>query len=163
GLAAPYEIDDGHARRLEYEWYSTPAVASAVSSAMDMGQLLIGLTENTLLSGATLRSMTTTQATLHPDVPGWGYGFQLDSVNGRRVAEPGGDIGGFAGLLTLVPDEKLGFFIVHHGEGSSLRFAVRAMLLDKLLPGHPALPVALHGVDLQPYAGRYRASFYCHT
>jgi hypothetical protein len=107
--------------------------------------------------------MMSTQATLHPDVPGWGYGFQLDVVNGRDVAEHGGDIGGFAGLLAVVPEERLGFFVVHHGEGSSLRFAVRRMLLDQLLPGRPALPSALRDVDLAPYAGSYRASFQCHT
>ena len=150
GLAAPYEIDDGRARRMDYEWYSTPPVASAVSSAMDMGRLLIALTDHAILSRPTLRSMMTTQATLHPDVPGWGYGFQLDSVNGRGVAEHGGDIGGFAGLLVIVPDERLGFFIMHHGEGSSLRFVVRQMLLDQLLPGRMAAPAALRGVDLTP-------------
>ncbi|HWM27406.1 MAG TPA: serine hydrolase domain-containing protein [Woeseiaceae bacterium] len=163
GLAAPYEIDDGKSRRMDYEWYSTPPVASAVSSAIDMGHLLIGLTEATILSRATLRAMMTTQATLHPDVPGWGYGFQLDSVNGRGVAEHGGDIGGFASLLVIVPEESLGFFIIHHGEGSSLRFAVRELLLDQLLPGQAVAPVALHGMDLAPYAGSYRASFDCHT
>jgi CubicO group peptidase (beta-lactamase class C family) len=163
GLATPYEIDDGKARRMDYEWYSTPPVASAVSSAMDMGRLLIGLTEATILSRATLRSMMTTQATLHPDVPGWGYGYQLDSVNGRDVAEHGGDIGGFAGLLVVVPEERLGFFIIHHGEGSSLRFTVRQMLLDQLLPGRALSPAPLHSVDLTPYAGSYRASFNCHT
>jgi CubicO group peptidase (beta-lactamase class C family) len=163
GLAAPYEIDDGRARRIDYEWYSTPPVASAVSSAMDMGRLLIALTEYTILSRPTLRSMTATQATLHPSVPGWGYGFQLDSVNGRGVAEHGGDIGGFAGLLVVVPEEHIGFFIIHHGEGSSLRFTVRQMLLDQLLPGQAAPPAALRGVDLTPYVGSYRASFTCHT
>ena len=163
GVAAPYEIDDGQAQRMDYEWYSTAPVASAVSSAMDMGRLLVALTEHRILSRPTLHAMTTTQATLHAEVPGWGYGFQLDSVNGRGVAEHGGDIGGFAGLLVIVPEERLGFFIMHHGEGSSLRFAVRQMLLDTLLSGRAATPVALRGVDLTPYVGSYRASFTCHT
>ena len=163
GLATPYEIEDGKPLRMDYEWYSTPPVASSVSSAMDMGRLLVGLTEPGILSPATLRSMMTTQATLHPDVPGWGYGFQLDVVNGRDVAEHGGDIGGFAGLLVVVPEERLGFFIVHHGEGSSLRFAVRQMLLDQLLPGTAVPPSTLRDVILAPYAGSYRASFQCHT
>jgi CubicO group peptidase (beta-lactamase class C family) len=164
GLATPYQIDDGRAQRMDYEWYSTPPVASAVSSAADMGRLLIGLTDSTLLSEGTLREMMKTQATLHPAVPGWGYGFQIDSVNGRAVAEHGGDIGGFAGLLAVVPEERLGFFIVHHGEGSSLRFAVRRMLLDLMLPPATATPPkTLPGVDLKPYAGSYRASFNCHS
>ena len=87
----------------------------------------------------------------------------LDRVNGRDVAEHGGDIGGFAGLLVVVPEERLGFFIMHHGEGSSLRFKLRQMLLDQLAPGQAAAPVALAGVDLAPYAGTYRASFNCHS
>jgi hypothetical protein len=163
GIATPYEIDGGQAARIDYEWYSTPPVASAVCSAMDMGRLISALTGHTILSRPTLHAMMTTQATLHPDVPGWGYGFQLDSVNGRTVAEHGGDIGGFAGLLVIVPEEQLGFFIMHHGEGSSLRFAVRQMLLDKLISGKAVPPVALHGADLAPYVGSYRASFNCHT
>lgn len=161
--ATPYEIDDGQAQRIDYEWYSTPPVASGVCSGMDMGRLIVALTEGGILSRTTLHAMMTTQTTLHPDVPGWGYGFQLDSVNGRAVAEHGGDIGGFAGLLVIVPEERLGFFIMHHGEGSSLRFAVRRMLLDRLLPGEASVPVALSGVELAPYAGSYRASFACHT
>jgi hypothetical protein len=128
-----------------------------------MGRLLVALTEHTILSDTILQLMTATQATLHPDVPGWGYGFQLDQVDGRRVAEHGGDIGGFAGLLVLVPEEHLGFFVIHHGEGSSLHFTVRQMLLDELVPGHPEPPRALPGVDLESYAGSYRASFSCHT
>jgi hypothetical protein len=84
-------------------------------------------------------------------------------VNGRQVAEHGGDIGGFASLLTVVPEERLGFFIVNHGEGSSLRFRVRQMLLDQLVPSPPTPPAVASGVDLKPYAGSYRASFSCHT
>lgn len=162
-LAVPYEIEDGQARRMDYEWYSTPPVASAAASASDMGRLLVALTGDRILSRATLGSMMKTQATLHPEVPGWGYGFQLDRVSGRDVAEHGGDIGGFAGLLVVVPEERLGFFIIHHGEGSSLRFKLRQMLLDQLVPGQAAAPVALAGVDLAPYAGTYRASFNCHS
>ena len=42
----------------------------------------------------------------------------------------------------LVPDERLGFFVVHHGEGSTLRFAVRQMFLDELVPGRALVPAA---------------------
>jgi CubicO group peptidase (beta-lactamase class C family) len=165
GVATPYEIEDGKAKRMEYEWYATPPVASAVISAIDMGRLLIDLTSNhpKLLSPDSLQKMFSTQATLHPEVPGWGYGFQLDNFNGHHIAEHGGDIGGFAGLMSLVPEKQFGFFIVHHGEGSSIRFDVRKALLEKYFPGIAKTPVAVKGVDLKPYAGTYRASFTCHT
>jgi CubicO group peptidase (beta-lactamase class C family) len=165
GVAIPYEIDDGKATRIGYEWYATPPVASAVVSASDMAKLMIDLTSEQpkVLSQNSLQKMFSTQATLDPSVPGWGYGLQLDEFNGHGIAEHGGDIGGFAGLMTLVPDQRLGIFIVHHGEGSSIRFDVRKPILEKYLPGNPPTPVALKDVDLKPYAGLYRASFTCHT
>jgi CubicO group peptidase (beta-lactamase class C family) len=165
GLATPYEIDDGKAQRMNYEWYATPPVASAVASANDMGKLLIDLTSDKpkLLSRSTVREMFSTQATLHPLVPGWGYGFQLDEYNGNKLAEHGGDIGGFAGLLSIVPEKRLGIFIMHHGEGSSIRFDVRKAILEKYFPGDAKVPAAIKNVDLKPYAGKYRASVQCHT
>ncbi len=165
GIATPYEIDDGKATRMDHEWYATPPAASAVSSVRDFGRLLVALSSGNprIVSGRTLDRMMTTQATLHPAVPGWGYGFQLDEMNGRRIAEHGGDIGGFASLMTVVPEERFAFFIVHHGEGSSLRFQVRDALLRDLLPEAAAKPVPASGVDLRPYAGEYRASYACHT
>jgi CubicO group peptidase (beta-lactamase class C family) len=165
GLATPYEIDDGKAQRMNYEWYATPPVASAVVSANDMAKLLIDLISDKpkLLSRSTLQQMFRTQATLNPAVPGWGYGFQLDEFGGNKIAEHGGDIGGFAGLLTIVPEKRLGMFIMHHGEGSSLRFDVRKGILEKYFPGDAETPVAIKNLDLKPYAGKYRASFVCHT
>jgi CubicO group peptidase (beta-lactamase class C family) len=165
GLATPYEIDDGKAQRMNYEWYATPPVASAVVSANDMGKLLIDLMSDKpkVLSRSTLQQMFSTQATLHPSVPGWGYGFQLDEFGGNKIAEHGGDIGGFAGLLSMVPEKHLGMFIMHHGEGSSLRFDVRKAILEKYFPGDAPIPGAIKNVDLKPYAGKFRASVVCHT
>jgi CubicO group peptidase (beta-lactamase class C family) len=165
GLATPYEIENGKAQRINYEWYATPPVASAVVSANDMAKLLIDLTSDkpNLLSRSTLQQMFNTQATLHPSVPGWGYGFQLDDFGGIKIAEHGGDIGGFAGLLSIVPEKRFGMFIMHHGEGSSLRFDVRKAILEKYFAGDAKVPTAIRNVVLKPYAGKYRASFQCHT
>lgn len=164
-VAIPYEIEDGKANRMNFEWYATPTVASALVSASDMGKLLIDLTSNNpkVLSRSTLQQMFSTQATLHPSVPGWGYGFQLDEFNGNKIAEHGGDIGGFAGLLSMIPEKRFGMFIMHHGEGSSLRFDVRKAILEKYFPGDAKIPAAIQDADLKPYAGTYRASFQCHT
>jgi CubicO group peptidase (beta-lactamase class C family) len=165
GVAIPYEIEDGKAHRINFEWYATPPVASAVVSANDMGKLLIDLTSDKpkVLSRKTLQQMFSTQATLHPSVPGWGYGFQLDEFNRNKIAEHGGDIGGFAGLLSVVPEKRLGIFIIHHGEGSSIRFDVRKAILEKYFPCDAQIPAAIKDEDLTPYGGTYRASFRCHT
>lgn len=44
GLATPYEIDDGKAKRIHHEWYATPPAGSAVASVRDFGRLLVALT-----------------------------------------------------------------------------------------------------------------------
>lgn len=165
GVATPYEIDDGKAQRIQYEWYATPPVASAVVSVNDMGRLLIDLTSDDpkLLSRSLLQQMFSTQATLHPSVPGWGYGFQLDNFHGHSIAEHGGDVGGFAGLMSIVPEKQLGMFIIHHGEGSSIRFDIRKAILEKYFPDRDSIPTAIKGVNLNQYKGMYRASFRCHT
>jgi CubicO group peptidase (beta-lactamase class C family) len=165
GVATPYEIEDGKPQRIQYEWYATPPVASAVVSINDMGRLLVDLTSDTpkVLSRSLLQQMFSTQATLNPSVPGWGYGFQLDNFRGHNIAEHGGDIGGFAGLMSIVPEKRLGIFIIHHGEGSSIRFDIRKAILEKYFPNRPSFPVAIKGVNLNQYKGMYRASFRCHT
>jgi hypothetical protein len=141
-----------------------------VASAADMGRLIVALTvpepRNHILAPATTRMMFRQQATIHPALPGWGLGFQLDRINGVCVVEHGGDIAGFSALLALLPDKQEGFFIVHHGEGGDLRFQVKDALLDALYPEpRPTVP----GPDpadlprLREYAGRYISSLACRS
>jgi CubicO group peptidase (beta-lactamase class C family) len=172
GVATPYQIDDGRASAIPYEWYVTPPTSSMVATAADMGRLLLvhladGRADtNEILAPQFVRAMHEQQATNHPDLPGWSLGFQLDEANGVAVVEHGGDIGGFAALLALMPDKHAGLFIVNHGEGSDLRFRVKQALLDAL---YPAKPVAVPAADaknppaLAEYAGRYISSITCRT
>ena len=172
GVATPYEIDDGHATAIQYEWYRTPPTSSMVATAADMGRLLIvhladgRAGSNQLLSAALTRAMHQQQATNHPDLPGWSLGFQLDNVNGVALVEHGGDIAGFSALFALMPDKHEGFFIVNHGESGDLRFRVKQALLDALYPAKPASIPALdekNAPALDEYAGRYISSITCRT
>ena len=173
GVATPYAIEDGHAAPIPYEWYVTTPTSSLVASATDMARfamlhLVDGRCKDRQILGESMaRSMRAQHATIHPAVPGWGYAFQLDVDNGRQLAEHGGDIGGFSSLLTLIPEERSGFFIVNHGEGNDLRFRVKRALLDALYPGPQAhaVPKAdpAKAPGLREYEGRYRSSLACHT
>ena len=100
-------------------------------------------------------------------MPGWTYGFQQDDTNGLRIIEHGGDIGGFSSLLVLLPDENVGFFMAHHGEGGNLRFEVKAKLLDRYFPDKHSItlpvPVPDSSGELKRFAGLYRANLFCHT
>jgi len=159
GVATPYRLDDGRAERMPFEWYRSTPASSIVATAEDMGRLLLvhlagGLAgETRLLSTRMTAAMHSQQATVHPEVPGWSLGLQMDRVNGRSIAEHGGDIGGFSALFALIPEEDAGFFIVNHGEGSDLRFDVKAALLDALYPPN----------GLAEYAGDYLSSFACRS
>lgn len=164
GVATPYAVEDNRATPIEHEYYVTTPTSSAVASAADMGRLIVALLGSDLLTPRCRRAMFADQASIHPALPGWGLGFQLDRVNGERIAEHGGDIAGFAALLTLLPERGEGFFIVHHGEGGDLRFRVRQALLDALHPVAPPRVAAPNPADvrrLAEYAGRYRSSMTC--
>jgi CubicO group peptidase (beta-lactamase class C family) len=173
GVATPYTVEDGRAKAVPHEWYVTTPASSMVASAADMGRLLLVHLEDGAAGGRPIlpppliRAMHRQQATVHPDVPGWSLGLQLDRANGLDLAEHGGDIAGFASLFTVVPELNAGFFIVHHGEGGDLRFRVKEALLDAVHP--PAAPPAVPRADprraasMREYAGRYISTLACRT
>lgn len=172
GVATPYEIDDGRASAIPYEWYMTPPTSSMVATAADMGKLLLvhlangRAGNNELLSAQLTQAMHTQQATNHPDLPGWSLGFQLDNANGVDIVEHGGDIAGFSALFALLPEKHEGFFIVNHGESGDLRFRVKQALLDALYPAKRATVPAADpkmAAALAEYAGRYISSITCRT
>lgn len=172
GVATPYEIDDGRATAIPYEWYQTPPTSSMVATAADMARLLLvhlangRAGSNEILSADLTRAMHKQQATNHPDLPGWSLGFQLDNINGVAIVEHGGDIAGFSALFALMPDKREGFFIVNHGESGDLRFRVKQALLDALYPAKlPTVPAAdaKKAPGLAEYAGRYISSITCRT
>jgi hypothetical protein len=158
---------------MDFEWYVTRPTSSAVATAADMARFIRlhladgAIDRRQVLPARLAREMRRQQATLHPALPGWGLGWQLDRANGLKLAEHGGDIGGFASLLSLAPEKDVGFFFVSHGEGSDLRFKVKAAILDALFPA-PALPVPAADPSRvaalrSAYAGRYLSSLACQT
>ena len=173
GVAMPYALEDGRAEPMPYEWYVSTPASSVVATAADMGRLLIvqlaggRAGERRILSKRMSMAMQTQQATVHLGVPGWGLGLQMDRVDGRTIAEHGGDIGGFSSLFVLIPEEDAGFYIVNHGEGSNLRYRVKQALLDALYPAKekPAVPTAqsADAARLAEYAGKYLSSIACRS
>ncbi|HEV7504027.1 MAG TPA: serine hydrolase domain-containing protein [Thermoanaerobaculia bacterium] len=172
-LATAYELNDGKAVAVPYEIYQTPPASSIVSTAADMARFMIAHLQHgrsgtaRILSETAAETMHRQQATMHPRLPGWTYGFQASDTNGRRIIEHGGDIGGFSSLMVLLPDEGVGFFIASHLEGADLRFKVREKILDHYFPDtRPVkVPVARpeEAESLRRFAGVYRANAFCHS
>ena len=144
-----------------------------VRQAEDMAHFMIAHLQNgeyrgqRIMSDSTTRLMHRQQATVHPLLPGWALGFQVNDANGLFIVEHGGDIGGFSSLLVLVPGENLGFFVVHHLEGANLRFELKQALLDRYYPDRrPAQPPVRSiqpAAELANFAGTYRANIFCHS
>ena len=145
-LAAAYERENGTVQRVDYEWYHTTPASSIWSTLPDMGAFISAhlvqgsAGSSPVLSRRAAGTMHRQQATMHPLVPGWAYGFQIAEANGLRIFEHGGDIRGFSSLLVLVPARQFGFFVVSHGEGTDLRFALRQAILDWLEAPSPPPP-----------------------
>jgi CubicO group peptidase (beta-lactamase class C family) len=172
-LATAYELEDGELAAVPYEIYQTPPVASILSTAEDMGRFMSALLqggrygENRILSEQMTNLMLQKRATMHPLLPGWTLGFQESDQNGLHIVEHGGDIGGFSSLLTMLPRQGVGFFIVHHLESNNLRFQVRQAILDRYFPDtrevKAPVPDPASAAGLRRFAGRYRANIFCHT
>lgn len=171
GVARGYAIDDGKATRVDHEFYVTTGAASAVCTIGDMARLGTMVLKHgavgagRVLSSALAKEMLRQQASVHPLVPGWGLGVQLDAVGNTMIAEHGGDIAGFSCLLTLLPDIGIGFFTVHHGEGGDLRFRVRDAVIAAIAPFTPEKPTPDPAAAraLASYVGRYRSTLECFT
>ena len=171
-LAVAYELNDGALVAIPQEMYQTPPTSSIVGTVEDMGRFMIahlqkGQGETRILGAGTAEEMHKQRVTMHPLVPGWALGFQVDDANGRRIIEHGGDIGGFSALMTLLPDEGVGIFVVHHLESRNLRFTVRQVVLDAFFPDErpvtPPRPAPESAGNLARFAGTYRANIFCHS
>lgn len=172
-LATAYERDGENLVPVPYEIYQTPPVASILSTADDMSRFMKAhlqagrFGDQRILSERAIGEMHRLRATMHPKLPGWTLGFQENDLNGLRILEHGGDIGGFSSLLTLLPDLGIGFFIVHHLEGNNLRFEVRQAILDRYFPDRREkkvpVPDPRKADSLRRFAGKYRANIFCHS
>jgi CubicO group peptidase (beta-lactamase class C family) len=170
GVATPYRLKDGKAEPMPFEYYVSTPASSMVATVEDMGRLLmahLGSGRARLLSPAAMALMHRQAATVHPALPGWSLGMQMERLNGVTIAEHGGDIGGFSALFDVLPDKGVGFFIVSHGEGTNLRFKVEQALLDRFFPdpNPPKVPKprASDAKALKVYAGRYLSSLACRS
>ncbi|MCC3375197.1 serine hydrolase [Cohnella sp. REN36] len=91
-----------------------------ISTGADMGRFLRALLNGGRLGGASIltedsvKEMERRQVSIHPDIPGVGYGFEStypDLSNGQFVVDKGGVSTGFQSHLWLLPERKTGLFV----------------------------------------------------
>lgn len=170
-VATGYEVEGDSVVDAPWEWSNTAPAGMINSTAADMGRFMLMMLGHhprgsRVLSDDARRSMLTRQASTHPQLPGIGFIYQEDRVNGRTIFEHGGDIAGYATLMVLLPEEDAAFFVATHREGAGIRYALKKQLLDRLFPARgdaaPAVARVAAG-DLAELAGEYRWNAFCRT
>jgi len=144
-------------------------VEALVSTVTDMGHFIIAhlndgrFDDTRIISEASAREMHRQHFTQHPDMPGVAYGFFESKINDRRVLFHTGG-GGHESLLFLLPDDRVGFYIVYSGEMEK-NFALGFMDHYYPAPGvyklpHPPSDFAQRA---NRFTGLYRPNFIAMT
>lgn len=142
---------------------------SLVSTVTDMGHFIIAhlnggrFDDTRILSQASVSEMHRQHFTQHVAMPGVAYGFFESYINDRRALFHTGG-GGHESLLYLLPEEKLGFYIVYSGE---LGKDFLPAFMDHYYPASHPFTLPHPSVDFakraQRFAGLYRPNFIAMT
>ncbi|MEC3196883.1 beta-lactamase family protein [Bacillus cereus] len=92
---------------------------------------------NQILQKETVEDMQKTKFALHPKYPNMTYGFEFFSAqshNGQYVFGKGGNIPGFSSLMWLIPEHKIGVFVVTNKDSSALPVEVFDDFMNQYFP-----------------------------
>ena len=163
--AVGYELVDGVNQPQAWEWYHTFPASDISSTPADMAKYMLahlgsGAGEEHPLLGAQARlAMQTRQATGHPRINGFGYGFHENSWRGQRTVEHGGDMRGFSSLMVLLPEHDVGFFVVHHHEGTNLRYEVAEAVIGRFFAQPSEFLAPTPPADFDERADRFTGTY----
>jgi CubicO group peptidase (beta-lactamase class C family) len=162
-LAVGYE---GVPPRRQAPDYTRTVPASMLSaSGADVARFMIAHLERgrpdgaRLLGDSTVALMQRREFTQHPLLAGIGLGFWERFQNGERGLWHDGDASGFASLLYLIPERRMGYFMAFNSRaGNRARREILAALLDRDFPRlraqAPASDARAAG-DARWFAGTY--------
>jgi CubicO group peptidase (beta-lactamase class C family) len=165
-LAVPYRSEGGRYEPMGVDHTLLGPAAELNSTARDMANFMLAHLADGAFAGRrilppeTARQMRERHFSVHPEVAGWGYGFQESFVNGRRAVGHGGDWRGFKSQLLLFPEEGLGVFASVNGAVDDLRFwnAFQRGLGDHFFPAAAAAAPA-PAPDFAARAARYTGTY----
>jgi len=147
--AAGYRLTDGAIRNQEWvsPTFNSTADGSLYLTIDDLIQWDLALAAGKLLKPSSLEQMWTSAATREGKPTGYGFGWAIGSVNGRRLISHTGAWQGFTSCLNRYVDDRLTVMVLANLAGSDLsRIAKGAAALLE-----PALQtVKPSAVDLQP-------------
>ncbi len=163
-------VDEGYGIA-PYEVYVTTPASSIDATPADMGRLLEVLTKDITLAVPQFRP--------HPDFPGVTKGFMEHLTADDQGRHPirsighGGSMLGYRTSFTVIPELKLGYFIITNrnaeagGGRVSLHNKINDLILDAFhtagTPKFENVPEINPDIDLSTYEGNYYYGVFCQT
>ena len=138
---------------------------SMLTTGSDMAKFMLAhlnegsLGEARILRKETVKEMQSVQKAIHPKVPTMTYGFEFvmhHKFNDQYVIGKGGSIPGFASWMWLLPEQKVGAFIVYNNN-SDLRNHLFEAFMDRYYPTERKPTYTTSAKDqLERFEGIYR-------
>lgn len=164
-MAKSYSYRDGSYAPIPYSYLNLPGAGAVGVVPEEWAHFMIALLNEGVYDGqrilerASVEEMQSRQFSEHPDVEGVGYGLYRERLkNGMLALWHTGDIDGFTARMQLVPERKLGIFVISNAAvpGTPLADEVIAAVAG-LLPEaeNPQPPMPAAAANLEQYERQY--------
>lgn len=160
-----YNFDTKQTRKLPFRPIDDVAPAGSInSSARDMAKWITFVMNGGTVNGKRLVSeknyeeWTKAQNKITPNGSmSYGLGWFLQTWQGLKVVQHGGNIDGFNSLVAMIPEKKLGFVMLTNVSGSPLGGELMPIVWENIL-GKPEAPKVDNSVAVAPEkeVGKYK-------
>ncbi|MEU8326962.1 serine hydrolase domain-containing protein [Micromonospora sp. NPDC048839] len=147
----------------------SPTGAGTVATATDLGTFMIAqMADDPRLGAGVAQSLREQHFTMDPRLPGMGWMLQHAPRNGQPMLFKNGDVPGFHANLAMLPDQKIGIYVVYNGDGTNGVASWNGrdlihQIVDRYVPDTSPAPKAVSGIDTSGLAGNYRVNRISHT
>jgi CubicO group peptidase (beta-lactamase class C family) len=162
-LGYDYNFDTKETKNRPYREIDQVAPAGSInSSARDMAEWLRFVLNGGTINGKRLVSEKGLDEWLKPQMKmnaagtaNYGLGWFLQTYNGMKVVQHGGNIDGFNALVAMIPEKKLGFVMLTNVTASSMGSDLMPIIWSNILEQPKDEAVKLPLKTLQFMAGKY--------
>lgn len=148
----------------------TPTISPSggmISTSTDISKFMLAqlnggkLDDAAILRPETVSEMQKVHVGIHRELPNMGYGFEMfyqSLYNGQNVVGKSGDLSGYHSYMWLLPDRKVGGFIVTNSDSIDVRTELFKEFMDHYYPADqkPRAALPLSAKDLARFEGSYR-------
>lgn len=170
-----YTYEDGAFKKFP-DYLGQPAMTPAgglIASATDMSHFMLAhleggryskadAPETRILEESTTQRMHSQLFTHHPRMLGTAYGFFEFTHNGQRTIGHSGEADPISSLLLLVPEQRLGVFVVYNSAGgadlTNQHLGFQKAFFDHCFPAPPLDPIT-PPAGFEARAGRFAGTY----